>query len=48
MPTDDYALFKMCGADTKEEWASYKDQVMAKFKLNEGRWWHQEWKFGLF
>lgn len=37
LPDDDYALFKLSGADSKEEWNSYKAAVLAKFRKVDSR-----------
>jgi uncharacterized protein YdaU (DUF1376 family) len=35
IPADDYSLFKLSGADSKEEWNEVKDQVLAKWEPRE-------------
>lgn len=37
LPADPYSLFKLSGADSQEEWGSYRDAVLAKFEKRDGR-----------
>lgn len=37
LPADEYSLFKLSGADSQDEWKSYREAVLSKFEKRDGR-----------
>jgi uncharacterized protein YdaU (DUF1376 family) len=40
LPVEDTVLFELAGC-TRKQWARFKDQIMAKFELRNGRLWNE-------